>query len=89
MTRENLQSASDRLGAAAEDASGDLAERLQDQAERLHALAEREYSIDHGTLARVETKLGHLEDDAPDAIAEAISAAHDDVIAFRSTVEGV
>ncbi|WP_081638624.1 hypothetical protein [Salinarchaeum sp. Harcht-Bsk1] len=89
MTREQLQSASDRLSAAADDATDDLATALQDQADRLHDLAEREYSVDHGTLARVETKLGHLEEDAPEAIAEAVSAAHDDVIAFRSTVEGV
>ena len=89
MTRERLQSASDRLAAAADEASDDLAGRLQAQADRLGDLAERDYSVDHGTLARVETNLGHLEDEAPDALAEAVLAAHEDVIDFRSTVDGV
>lgn len=89
MTRDQLQSASDRLRGAAKGAPDDLAARLDGQADRLHDLAERDYSVDHGTLARVETKLGDLQADAPEAIAEEIDAALDDVRAFRSTVEGV
>lgn len=89
MTREQLQSASDRLRNAANDAPDDLADRLDDQADRLQNLAERDYSVDHGTLARVETKLGDLRADAPSSVADAVDAALDDVRAFRSTVEGV
>jgi|AntRauTorcE11897_2_1112592.scaffolds.fasta_scaffold64258_1 hypothetical protein len=89
MTREQLQSASDRLRDAATDAPDDLGARLEGQADRLQDLAERDYSVDHGTLARVETKLGNLKEDAPASVAEAVDAALEDVRAFRSTVEGV
>lgn len=89
MARDQLQSASDRLRDAAEDAPTDLAARLDGQADRLHDLAEREHAVDHGTLARVETKLGDLKEDAPATIADAVGAALEDVRAYRSTVEGV
>ncbi|GAB3682892.1 hypothetical protein GCM10028857_09530 [Salinarchaeum chitinilyticum] len=89
MTREQLQSASDRLRDAANDAPEELAARIEGQADRLHDLAERDHSVDHGTLARVETKLGNLKEDAPPSVEEAVDAALEDVRAFRSTVEGV
>lgn len=89
MTREQLRSASDRLRDAAADAPDDLSARLEGQADRIQDLAEREHSVDHGTLARVETKLGNLKDEASAAIAEEIDAALEDVREFRSTVEGV
>lgn len=89
MAREKLQAASDRLRAAAEGAPDDLAARLDGQADRVRDLAEREHSPDHGTLARVETKLGDLKEDAPASIAEQVDAALEDIRAFRSTVEGV
>ncbi|WP_248515798.1 DUF7553 family protein [Salinarchaeum laminariae] len=89
MTREQLQSASDRLRDVTAEAPEELAARIEDQADRLHDLAERDYSVDHGTLARVETKLGNLKDDGPSSVEEAVDAALEDVRAFRSTVEGV
>jgi len=89
MTREQLADASDRLRAAAADAGGDLEARLEEQADRVDDLAEREFGPDHGTLARLETKLGNLAEEAPATIAEEIDAALADVRAFRSTVDGV
>lgn len=90
MTRENLATASDRLEAAAQATTDDdAAERLRDLAGQLESLAERDRGPDHGRLARIENALGDLaETVGADARAE-IDAAHDDVVAFRETVDGV
>jgi len=90
MTREHLATASDRLESAA-DASDDedAAERLRDLAGQLDSLAERERGPDHGRLARIENALGDLQESANEDAAAEIEAAHDAVIAFRETVEGV
>jgi hypothetical protein len=90
MTRENLANASDRLeAAAAATDDGDAADRLRDLAGQLDTLAERERGPDHGRLARIENALGDLSESVgADARAE-IDAAHDAVVAFRETVEGV
>jgi len=90
MTRENLATASDRLESAADAATDeDAAERLRDLADQLDSLAERERGPDHGRLARIENALGDLQETVGDEAAAEIEAAHDSVIAFRETVEGV
>jgi len=90
MTRENLATASDRLESAADAATdGDAAERLRDLADQLDSLAERERGPDHGRLARIENALGDLQGTVGDEATAEIEAAHDSVIAFRETVEGV
>ena len=90
MTRENLAAASDRLEAAAAATTDDeAAERLRDLAGQLETLAERDRAPDHGRLARIENALGDLAGTVDaDAKAE-IDAAHDAVVAFRETIDGV
>ena len=90
MTRENLATASQRLQARADAADDESsADRLQDLADQLDTLAERERGPDHGRLARIENALDDVRENVgADATAE-IDAAHDAVVAFRETVEGV
>jgi hypothetical protein len=90
MTRETLATASDRLESAADTTTEeDAAERLRDLAGQLDDLAERERGPDHGRLARIENALGDLQETVGDEAATEIEAAHDAVIGFRETVEGV
>jgi hypothetical protein len=90
MTRENLAAASDRLEAAAE-ATGDddAADRLRDLAGQLDGLAERERGPDHGRLARIENALEDLSASVGESASAEIEAAHEAVIAYRETIEGV
>jgi len=89
MTRENLADASDTLESAADaTGNGDAAERLESLADQLDTLATRDRDPDHGRLARIENALNDLEDDASD-VADEIRSAHESVVAFRETVEGV
>jgi len=90
MTRENLATASERLEAAAQ-ATGDddAAERLRDLAGQLESLAERDRRPDHGRLARIENALGDLAETVDADTSAEIDAAHDAVVAFRETVDGV
>ncbi|MFB6150331.1 MAG: hypothetical protein ABEJ40_00850 [Haloarculaceae archaeon] len=90
MVRDELASARDRLESAAENASDpDAADRLDDLAGQLDTLATRERGPDHGRLARIENALDDLTDDVDAGTADTIDAAHEDVVAFRETVEGV
>lgn len=90
MTRENLAEASDRLEAAATATDDDdAAKRLRDLAGQLDALAERERGPDHGRLARIENALGDLAEAVGEEASAEIEAAHEAVVAFRETVEGV
>jgi hypothetical protein len=89
MTRDELATASDRLEAAAEAATDDDAERLQDLADQLDELATRNRGPDHGRLARTELALDDLVESADDDAASHIDAAHEAVIDYRETVEGV
>ncbi|MEF8852103.1 MAG: hypothetical protein V5A44_10665 [Haloarculaceae archaeon] len=90
MTRENLATARDRLEAAA-DATDDegAAERLRDLAGQLDTLAERERGPDHGRLARIENAFEDVSETVGEAASAEIEAAHEAVVAFRETVEGV
>jgi len=90
MTREDLATASDRLEAAAGAAADDdAAERLRDLAGQLDSLATRDRGPDHGRLARIELALDDLVEEADDDAAADIDAAHESVVAYRETVEGV
>ncbi|MFB6140759.1 MAG: hypothetical protein ABEJ26_10035 [Halosimplex sp.] len=89
MTRQDLANASDTLESAAEETSdADAAERLASLADQLDTLATRDRDPDHGRLARIENALNDLEDQTED-VAEQIRSAHESVVAFRETVEGV
>jgi len=89
MTRAELATASDRLESAAEAATDDDAERLRDLAGQLDDLATRDRGPDHGRLARIELALDDLVESAGDDAASHIDAAHESVIDYRETVEGV
>ncbi|WP_235853717.1 DUF7553 family protein [Halosimplex salinum] len=89
MTRENLADARDTLESAAEaTADDDAAERLTSLADQLGTLATRDRDPDHGRLARIENALHDLEESTED-VADRIESAHESVVAFRETVEGV
>jgi hypothetical protein len=87
MTRENLADASDTLESAADETGDDdAAERLASLADQLDALATRETDPDHGRLARIENALHDLADSD---VGDSVESAHESVVAFRETVEGV
>ncbi|QLH79471.1 hypothetical protein HZS55_20185 [Halosimplex rubrum] len=87
MTRENLADASATLESAADaTGDGDAAERLESLADQLDSLATRDRDPDHGRLARIENALNDLEDSD---VTEQVRSAHESVVAFRETVEGV
>lgn len=90
MTRDDLATASDLLASAAErTGEGAPGDRLRDLAGQLETLAERDRGPDHGRLARIETALDDVVAAVDDEAASEIDAAHDHVVAFRETVEGV
>ncbi|MFC7133391.1 MULTISPECIES: DUF7553 family protein [Salinibaculum] len=89
MTRQELATASDLLASAAEDSSGDDADRLADLSAQLDTLAERDTDPDHGRLARIESALGDVQSDASDDVAATIDDALDAIHDFRETIEGV
>lgn len=87
MTRENLASARDTLESAAEETSDDdVTDQLESQADQLDTLATRDQGPDHGRLARIENALHDLEDSD---VGDQVEAAHESVVAFRETVDGV
>jgi hypothetical protein len=89
MTREPLQRASEILQEASEAASGEAADRLQDQAAAFADHAESERGPDHGRLARHENHLHELEDDVGDDVRALIADAFDAIHDYRETIEGV
>jgi len=87
MTRANLADASDTLASAVDETSDDdAAERLTSLADQLDSLATRDRDPDHGRLARIENALNDLEDSD---VTEQVQSAHESVLAFRETVDGV
>jgi hypothetical protein len=90
MTREELATASDLLGSAAESTDNDdSAERLESLSEQLDDLAEADRGPDHGRLARIENALNDLSESTGGDTAETINDAHHHVTEYRSGVEGV
>jgi hypothetical protein len=89
MSRDALKRASEILQEASDAASGDAADRLEDQAAAFATHAESERGPDHGRLARHENHLHELEDDVDESvqalIEDALGAIHD----YRETIEGV
>ena len=61
--------------------------RLTGLADQLDTLATRDRDPDHGRLARIENALTDLE--ASSDVAEQVASAHESVVAFRETVDGV
>ena len=87
MTRESLAAARDTLESAADETTDeDAAQRLESLADQLDTLATRDRDPDHGRLARIENALNDLEDSD---VSDQVESAHESVIAFRETVEGV
>ena len=90
MTREELATASDLLGSAAESTDNDDdADRLESLSDQLADLAEAERGPDHGRLARIENALNDLSESTSGDTVETIDDAHDQVTEYRSGVEGV
>lgn len=89
MTREELANASEALSAAAGDAAGETAAKLDEQARQLASLAEAERGPDHGRLARHQAALRDLRATADGSVAERIDEANDLINAHRETLPGV
>ena len=89
MTREQLQTAADRLRAASDATGGEAAERLTRLAERLAAQATAERGPDHGTMARVQDQLDEVKASVDDDAAALVDEAKAAISDYRSTVEGV
>jgi hypothetical protein len=90
MTRSELTTAGDLLGTAADGApDNEVAQRMRDLAGQLETLSERDQAPDHGRLARIELALDDVADAVDDDVAADVNEAHEHVIAFRETVEGV
>ncbi len=89
MTREQLQTAADRLRAASDAVDDDAANRLTDLADRLDSHATADRGPDHGTLARVQHQLTEVRTGVDDEAAAQIDDAKDAISDYRSTVDGV
>ncbi|WP_255148923.1 DUF7553 family protein [Halorarius halobius] len=90
MSQDWLRVAGDMAERAAEEADdGAAAERLRDLAEQLRTLAERDRGPDHGRLARIENILDEVNEQVNEAASEQIQRAHEEVVRYRETVEGV
>lgn len=89
MTRDALRTASEHLESAADDTSGDAAERLADLADQLAALSTADRGPDHGRLARIQSALNDLSSGNAAAVANSIEAANDAINEFRSDLDGV
>jgi hypothetical protein len=89
MTRDNLATASELLASAADETSGDAADRLTSLSDQLDTLADSDRGPDHGRLARIESGLDEIQADASDDVATTIEEALDAIRAFRETIEGV
>lgn len=90
MTREELATASELLGEAAESTDNeDYAERLESLSDQVADLAEAERGPDHGRLARLENALNDLSESTSGDTVETINDAHHHVKEYRSGVEGV
>lgn len=91
MSREDLAKAKTRIESAADAADEeDVTDRLDDLATQIDNLTERDQAPDHGRLARVELILDDVVENADDdELATEVDAAHEHVVSFRETVEGV
>ncbi len=89
MTRENLAAAAETLHTAADAASEDARDRLENQADEFETLADADRGPDHGKLARHEHILTDIADDEGGEVADHIEDALDSIRAYRETVEGV
>jgi len=90
MTRDHLQTVSERLESASAAASDDeAAERLAKQAERAATFATAERGPDHGQLAKMERIVQDVADDEGGEVADLVAEAKEHITAFRETVEGV
>ncbi|GAB7014427.1 DUF7553 family protein [Halolamina salina] len=90
MTRDQLQTASDELRAAAERATDpELQERLAEQADQFDQLATADRGPDQGRLARHLNALSDIRESLDgDAVAH-VDDAEEAITAYRETVGGV
>lgn len=90
MTREELQTASEELRKASENATGaELQRRLHDQSTQFATLATADHGPDHGRLARHLNALKEMREEASEDVVAHIDAAEEAITAYRETVEGV
>lgn len=90
MAREELRRAREHLrSAATESEDADRRERMETIANQLDRLSEADHGPDHGRLARFENALLEITEDAPDAVVEDVTAAHEQLKEYRAGVEGV
>lgn len=87
--RQHLRDATELVEEAADRASGDAAERLEELAGQIRKAANRSHGPDHGRLARMLTALGEVQGEVDERIADIIQEAKDHLTEFRKTVEGV
>lgn len=88
MPHDDLVQANGALQAAAGSATDEgIAERLRDQASALQQLAYED--PDHGRMARHESKLQEIAEEADAGVADAIASALEHIQAYRETIEGV
>jgi hypothetical protein len=90
MSNDSLHEASTHLEAASATASDDeVADRLAGLSDQLERLAARERGPDHGRLARIENALGEVSEVADAETDAEIDRAHESIVAYRETVDGV
>lgn len=89
MPRDELITASDALGKAADHASSDRSTQLAAVSETMATLAEREPGPDHGRLARIEYTLRELKESADEDVADKVDDALSHIKEYRKTVQGV
>lgn len=90
MVRDDLKKASETLKEASKAANDDeTRDRLHEQSDQFarHATADR--GPDHGRLARHESILTGIADEAGGTVAEHIEDALEHIRSYRETVEGV
>lgn len=89
MTREPLSRAADHVTTAGESIDDAAADRLTDLADQLDRLAIADRGPDHGRLARIESALHEVAEDADADVAGSIDDALDAIHDYRETLEGV
>ncbi|SEQ84793.1 DUF7553 family protein [Natrinema salaciae] len=89
MTRDELENTAESLAQAADAASDEAQDRLQNQAAKFEDYATADRGPDHGQLARHEHILHDIADDEGGAVADHVDDALESITEFRSTLEGV
>lgn len=89
MPRDTLQQAIDGVETGREHtADGDIEERLTQLESHLESQANRDATPALGTLDRIHTKLGEVEDETSDSrVAESVATAREHILRFLDTLD--